>query len=309
MIAGGAVAAPKGCTMKFVKMNGAGNDYVYFDLMGEYLAHEEELIRAIPRVSDRHFGVGGDGVVFLMPSRVADVRMRMFNLDGSEGKMCGNALRCIGKLAYERGYVKSTSLTVETASGIKTLDLFVEDDVCVGASAGMGKAYFAADEVPIDTAKLPAGFAPVATEACGDVYTDIPLSSGGKSWSGVAVSMGNPHIVIFTDENVDTLNLEKYGAPLETDPLFPDKTNVEFVNVVSPTELKMRVWERGSGETLACGTGSCATVSAAVAKGICRAGDEVSVVLRGGVLKVTYNADGVTMSGGAEINFTGDVTI
>lgn len=295
--------------MEFVKMNGAGNDYVYFDLTKEDArAHEDELIRAIPHVSDRHFGVGGDGVVFIMPSDVADVRMRMFNLDGSEGKMCGNAIRCVGKYAYDSGYARKERLTVETASGIKTLALSVEDGVCTGAEVDMGRAAFEAKDIPLDESRLPAGYAPAET-ACGRVWKDIPVESGGREWKGTAVSMGNPHFVIFTDEDVSALDLERYGKPLETHPLFPDKVNVEFVNVLSPVRLRMRVWERGSGETMACGTGSCATVAAAVANGICKEGSSVEVVLRGGTLKIVYGADGVKMTGGAEINFKGDVRI
>lgn len=295
--------------MEFVKMNGAGNDYVYFDLTKEdALAREEELIRAIPRISDRHFGVGGDGVVFVMPSAVADVRMRMFNLDGSEGKMCGNAIRCVGKYVYDSGYARKERLTVETASGIKTLSLVLSGGVCTGAEVDMGRAVFAAKEIPLDESRLPAGYAPAET-VCGKVWNDIPVSSGGKERKGTAVSMGNPHFVIFTDEDVDALDLETCGKPLETHPLFPDKVNVEFVNVLSPVRLKMRVWERGSGETMACGTGSCATVAAAVANGICKEGSSVDVELRGGTLKIVYGADGVKMTGGAEINFKGDVRI
>lgn len=295
--------------MEFVKMNGAGNDYVYFDLTKEdALAREEELIRAIPRISDRHFGVGGDGVVFVMPSAVADVRMRMFNLDGSEGKMCGNAIRCVGKYAYDSGYAKKEKLTVETASGIKTLSLVLSGGVCTGAEVDMGRAVFAAKEIPLDESRLPAGYAPAET-VCGKVWNDVPVSSGGKERKGTAVSMGNPHFVIFTDEDVDALDLEACGKPLETHPLFPDKVNVEFVNVLSPVRLKMRVWERGSGETMACGTGSCATVAAAVANGICKEGASVDVELRGGTLKIVYGADSVKMTGGAEINFKGDVRI
>lgn len=296
--------------MEFVKMNGCGNDYVYFDLTKPQIAAgEEAIIAAIPEISDRHFGVGGDGVVLIMPSDTADVRMRMFNLDGSEGKMCGNAIRCVGKYAYDTGIVHSRDITVQTASGIKRLALAVTDGVCTGATVDMGKAVFEAAKIPLDESKLPDGYVPVYCGVCGKVWKDVPVSSGGKTWKGTAVSMGNPHFVIFTDEDVDTLDLEKYGKPLETHPLFPDKVNVEFVNAVSHGVLKMRVWERGSGETMACGTGSCATVAAAVAGGICAAGEETEVVLRGGVLKITYGADGVKMTGGAEINFTGDVKL
>ena len=271
-------------------------------------AHERDIIAAIPRISDRHFGVGGDGVVLIMPSACADVRMRMFNLDGSEGKMCGNAIRCVGKYAYDTGLVKEKNITVETASGVKTLTLFAENGVCTGAAVDMGRAEFGAADIPVDTDRLPDGFLP-SRSVCGEVMRGVPVESGGRTWLGTAVSMGNPHFVIFTDDDLDGFDLEKYGKPLETHPLFPDKVNVEFVNVLSPTRLRMRVWERGSGETMACGTGSCATVAAAVANGICAHDTEIEVELRGGTLKIAYHADGVTMTGGAEINFTGDVKL
>ena len=165
--------------MKFVKMNGCGNDYVYFDLFDEYVrAHERDIIAAIPRISDRHFGVGGDGVVLIMPSACADVRMRMFNLDGSEGKMCGNAIRCVGKYAYDTGLVKEKNLTVETASGVKTLTLFAENGVCTGAAVDMGRAEFGAADIPVDTDRLPDGFLP-SRSVCGEVVRDVPVVAGG----------------------------------------------------------------------------------------------------------------------------------
>ncbi len=188
-------------------MNGCGNDYVYFDLTShEAAAKGGEIIAAVPAISDRHFGVGGDGVVLILPSGVADVRMRMFNADGSEGKMCGNAIRCVGKYAYEAGLTEGrTSMTVETASGVKKLSLIVEDGMCAGASVDMGRAVFEAKDIPLDESFLPDGYLPADTPF-GRVWSGVPVSAYGQTWTGTAVSMGNPHFVIFTDENVEALD-------------------------------------------------------------------------------------------------------
>ena len=296
--------------MKFVKMNGCGNDYVYFDLIArEAAARGGEVIAAVPAISDRHFGVGGDGVVLILPSGVADVRMRMFNADGSEGKMCGNAIRCVGKYAYETGLTEGrTSMTVETASGVKRLSLIVDDGVCTGASVDMGRAVFEAKDIPLDESFLPDGYTPAETPF-GRVWSGVPVRAFGRTWVGTAVSMGNPHFVVFTDENVETLELDKMGRLIETHHLFPERVNAEFVNILSPARFRMRVWERGSGETMACGTGSCAVAAAAVACGILREGAAAEIVLNGGTLSVVFTSDGVTMTGGAEKNFEGEYAI
>ena len=203
--------------MKFVKMNGCGNDYVYFDLTSREAAERGgEIIAAVPAISDRHFGVGGDGVVLILPSGVADVRMRMFNADGSEGKMCGNAIRCVGKYAYETGLTDGrTSMTVETASGVKKLSLIVKDGVCTGASVDMGRAVFEAKDIPLDESFLPEGYTPAETPF-GRVWSGVPVRAFGRMWVGTAVSMGNPHFVVFTDENVEALELDKMGKLIET---------------------------------------------------------------------------------------------
>lgn len=296
--------------MKFVKMNGCGNDYVYFDLTSrEAAARGGEVIAAVPAISDRHFGVGGDGVVLILPSGVADVRMRMFNADGSEGKMCGNAIRCVGKYAYETGLTEGrTSMTVETASGVKRLSLIVDDGVCTGASVDMGRAVFEAKDIPLDESFLPDGYTPAETPF-GRVWSGVPVRAFGRTWVGTAVSMGNPHFVVFTDENVEALELDKVGKLIETHHLFPERVNAEFVNILSPARFRMRVWERGSGETMACGTGSCAVAAAAVACGILREGAAAEIVLNGGTLSVVFTSDGVTMTGGAEKNFEGEYAI
>lgn len=296
--------------MKFVKMNGCGNDYVYFDLTSrEAAAKGGAIIDAVPAISDRHFGVGGDGVVLILPSGVADVRMRMFNADGSEGKMCGNAIRCVGKYAYETGLTDGrASMTVETASGVKRLSLIVDDGVCTGASVDMGRAVFEAKDIPLDESFLPDGYTPAETPF-GRVWSGVPVRALGRTWVGTAVSMGNPHFVVFTDENVETLELDKVGKLIETHHLFPERVNAEFVNILSPARFRMRVWERGSGETMACGTGSCAVAAAAVACGILREGAAAEIVLNGGTLSVVFTSDGVTMTGGAEKNFEGEYAI
>lgn len=296
--------------MKFVKMNGCGNDYVYFDLTArEAAARGGEVIAAVPAISDRHFGVGGDGVVLILPSGVADVRMRMFNADGSEGKMCGNAIRCVGKYVYETGLTEGrASMTVETASGVKRLSLIVDDGVCTGASVDMGRAVFEAKDIPLDESFLPDGYTPAETPF-GRVWSGVPVRAFGRTWVGTAVSMGNPHFVVFTDENVETLELDKVGKLIETHHLFPERVNAEFVNILSPARFRMRVWERGSGETMACGTGSCAVAAAAVACGILREGAAAEIVLNGGTLSVVFTSDGVTMTGGAEKNFEGEYAI
>ncbi len=267
--------------LKFTKMHGLGNDYIYFDCVrGETPADPQALS---VRLSDRHFGVGGDGIVLIMPSEKADFRMRMFNADGSEGAMCGNASRCIAKYVCDRGLTSKKLVTLETLSGIKTLDIQEKDGAAQSVTVDMGKP------------KTGAVMQPISAE-CGDfLYT--------------FVDMGNPHCVIFTDTPVDELDIERVGRPLENHEFFPDRANVEFVNVTDGGNLKMRVWERGSGETLACGTGACATVTAAVVNGISPMNEEVRVHLKGGVLTITYDGERVLMTGPAEFVFDGEVEV
>ena len=276
--------------MKFTKMHGIGNDYIYFNCFEETVENPEELSI---RLSDRHFGVGGDGIVLIMPSEVADFRMRMFNADGSEGKMCGNATRCIGKYVYDKGLTDKTRITLETLSGIKILDLDVRDGEVNKVTVDMGKANFKAEEIPVVSA------APEVVEK--------ELTVGDRTDKITCVSMGNPHCVIFT-EDIDSLELEKIGPGYENNPMFPERINTEFVEFVDPHTLRMRVWERGSGETLACGTGACATVSAAVKTGRCPAEEFVTVKLIGGDLEIMYKNDGsVIMKGPAAFSFEGEI--
>lgn len=276
--------------MKFTKMHGIGNDYIYFNCFEETVENPEELSI---RLSDRHFGVGGDGIVLIMPSEVADFRMRMFNADGSEGKMCGNATRCIGKYVYDKGLTDKTCITLETLSGIKILDLDVRDGEVNKVTVDMGKANFKAEEIPVVSAT------PEVVEK--------ELTVGDRTDKITCVSMGNPHCVIFT-EGIDKLELEKIGPGYENHPMFPERINTEFVEFVDPHTLRMRVWERGSGETLACGTGACATVSAAVKTGRCPAEEFVTVKLIGGDLEIMYKNDGtVIMKGPAAFSFEGEI--
>ena len=276
---------------KFYKMQGIGNDYIYFDCMHEPIDNPEEL--AI-RLSDRHFGIGGDGVILLCPSDVADCRMRMFNLDGSEGKMCGNGIRCVGKLAHDLGYVKGDSVKIETLSGIKTLSLNIGADgkVC-SAKVDMGAPV-------LDGEKIPSTYR-------GEKVVNAPIEVGRKTFGATLVSMGNPHCVVFEDP--DTVGLEHYGPLFERYTAFPERVNTEFVRVIDRGRLKMRVWERGSGETLACGTGACASAVAAVLNGYCDKNSEISVFLLGGELRITYTDETVFMEGAATLVFTGEIEI
>ncbi len=275
--------------MRFTKMQGAGNDYVYINCFEETVEDPAGLAR---RISDRHFGVGSDGLVLICPSQTADCRMRMFNADGSEGEMCGNAIRCVGKFVYEHGLLKSTrqaekkearesfELTVETLGGIKNLKLWVEDGRVPWATVDMGE--------PRLTSLLP--------EA---------IIIDGEAMEFVGISVGNPHAVYFRDD-IDSLDLNRIGPVYETHPRFPDRVNSEFVQVVDRGHVRMRVWERGSGETLACGTGATACAVACVLMGYTEA--SVEVELRGGSLMIWWDrgTNRVYMKGPAEEVFHGE---
>lgn len=277
--------------MKFYKMHGIGNDYIYFDCMKEELPDPEAVAM---RLSDRHFGIGGDGIILLCPSKIADCKMRMFNADGSEGKMCGNGVRCVGKLAHDLGYVNGNTCRIETLSGIKTLEFTLDGAGKVAsAKVDMGAAI-------LDGEKIPSTFK-------GSKVVNAPLTVDGEEYKVTLVSMGNPHCVVFRDP--DNLNLEELGKKFENNPAFPERINTEFVKVIKRNELKMRVWERGSGETLACGTGACASAVAAVLNGFCDKGEEITVHLLGGELKIFYTDETVYMTGGATLVFTGEINL
>ena len=273
-------------------MHGAGNDYIYFDCMKSEIENPIELAR---RLSDRHFSIGGDGIILLCPSTIADVKMRMFNADGSEGKMCGNGIRCVGKLAHDLGYIKYSKCSVETLSGVKTLQLTVEKDGKVSnVMVDMGLPLLNGENIP-STFK-------------GEQIVAEPLEVDGEVYSVTLVNMGNPHCVVFV-ENPDSLNLENLGKKFENHPAFPERVNTEFVSVTGRNRIRMRVWERGSGETLACGTGACASAVAAVLNGFCGKNEEITVSLSGGDLAVTYTDKAVYLCGAATLVFTGNIDL
>lgn len=278
--------------LNFTKMHGAGNDYVYVNCFKEKVDNPEKLSIFI---SDRHFGIGSDGLVLIMPSEVADFRMRMFNADGSEGMMCGNATRCIGKYVFDNNLTDKTEITLETKSGIKKLKLTVEDGKVSYVQVDMGKAILLPKDIPVKSDL--------------DIFVSQPVEVDGKSVNLTCVSMGNPHAVLFT-KDIDNLELEKIAPSFENHELFPERVNTEFVEVIDANTLKMRVWERGSGETFACGTGACATAVAAVLNGFCKKDEEITVHLRGGDLIIVYKTDGaVLMTGTATKVFDGTIEI
>lgn len=279
--------------LRFTKMHGISNDYVYISTFDQ---PEEDWEQLAIRLSDRRTGIGGDGIILVCPSEVADAKMRIFNADGSEGKMCGNGIRCVGKFVYDKGLVPpdKTTVTIDTLSGIKTLELTVRDGKAQSARVDMGAAILSPADIPV--------------KYDGDRMIDVPLEVDGKTWNVTAVSMGNPHCVTFVDD-VDSLALEKLGPHFENHPVFPERVNTEFVRVIDDHTLQMRVWERGSGETWACGTGACATAVAACLNGYCQKGDDITVRLRGGDLVIRYTDDTVIMTGPASTVFEGEVEI
>ena len=276
--------------MKFTKMHGLGNDYIYVNGFEEHPANLPALARSL---SDRHFGIGADGLVVIAPSDIADFRMIMFNADGSQGAMCGNAARCIGKYVYDRGMTRKTAVTLETLSGVKTLLLNVQGGKVVSVRVDMG-------EPVLDCARVPCLLG-------SGVVRRAPIEALGRTFAITPVSTGNPHGVIFLEEPVEDFDLRRYGPVLECHPVFPQKANIEFVNVLSRDRLRMRVWERGSGVTMACGTGSCAAL---VAASLCGLADRrAHVVLDGGELVDEWDeATGhVFMTGPATHVFDGEV--
>ena len=278
--------------LKFTKMHGISNDYVYVNGFDQTVENPEQVSVF---VSDRHTGIGSDGLVMILPSGRADLRMRMFNADGSEGAMCGNATRCIGKYAYEHGLVRRENMTLETKSGIKNLSLTVEDGKVVSVKVDMGKAILKPADIP--------------TLFQGEAAVRQSIEADGETYEVTCVSMGNPHAVIFVDD-VKGLDLDRIGPGLERHPMFPERINTEFVRVMDRHNLEMRVYERGSGETWACGTGACASVVAAVLCGYADRDEDVTVHLRGGDLVIRYAQDGtVFMTGPATHVFDGEIEI
>ena len=279
-------------TFRFTKMHGAGNDYIYVDCTEKMLTNINETAR---KVSDRHFGIGSDGLVLICKSDKADFRMDMYNSDGSQAEMCGNATRCVGKYVHDKGLTDKTTITLETLAGIKILELNLADDGTVKTvRVNMGAPELVPKNIPIDSEK--------------DRFIMEPVEVCGKEYKVTGVSMGNPHAVTYIDDT-DSLEIEKIGPEFETHKLFPKKINTEFAQIVDRNTIKMRVWERGAGETLACGTGACATLVASTLNGF--VDGEADLVLLGGTLHIKWDKDdnNVYMTGPAEFVFDGEITI
>ncbi len=281
-------------TLSFTKMHGCGNHYIYINCFEEPVPEDPAALSV--RLSEPHFGIGSDGLILILPSEKADAKMRIFNADGSEGKMCGNGVRCVGKYLFDHGMTNGrTTITIDTLSGLKTLTMQTENGKATVARVDMGAAILTPKDIPVKSENNSA--------------IDIPLVIDEKVYHITCVSMGNPHCVIFQKENVETLDLERIGPAFENHPMFPDKINTEFVNVLKDGSLRMRVWERGSGETWACGTGSCAVGVAACLTGRAEKNTDITVHLRGGDLKIRYTGETVFMTGAAVTVFEGTIEI
>lgn len=278
--------------MKFTKMHGIGNDYIYVNCMKETV---EEPSKLAVKLSDRHFGAGSDGLILIRQSKKADFEMEMYNADGSRGEMCGNGIRCVGKYVYEKGLTDKTSVSIETLAGIKQLELIVKDQKVAEVCVEMGKPQFAADKIPVIS----------------DLKEVInsPLTVNGKEYLVTCVSVGNPHCVVFLKEDVRELDIKAIGPFFENHKNFPKRINTEFINVLDEKTLRMRVWERGSGETMACGTGACAAAAAAVVNGLTK--EDVTVHLLGGDLTIKWNRkeDMIYMTGEAAEVYEGEIFV
>ena len=279
--------------MKFTKMHGCGNDYVYFDCTKESIADESA---AAIKLSDRHFGIGGDGIIIIKKGTKADFEMVMYNADGTRGAMCGNGIRCVAKYVYDKGLTKNTSISIESMGAVKYIDVTVDGGEVVSATVDMGAPSLKASDIPV---------------ICDcDRAVDYPITVDGVEYRMTCVSMGNPHAVVFIDRSPRDFDLEGVGRKFETNEIFPDRTNTEFIRVVDRKNLEMRVWERGSGETLACGTGACASAVAAIVNGLCD--NDVTVHLLGGDLQISWNGDegdSVFMTGPATTVFEGEISL
>ena len=276
--------------LQFTKMHGLGNDYVYMDAINQKIENRSELAKF---VSDRHFGIGSDGLILICPSEKADFRMQMFNQDGSEAEMCGNGIRCVGKFVYDKGLTNKETITVETLAGIKTLEMKTKNGKIESVRVDMGEPILDAEKIPVISKENP--------------VKNLKLSEDNKEFTFTCVSMGNPHAVTFIKEDVNKFDVCKYGAKLEINNAFPKKANIEFINIIDNKTLKMRVWERGAGETLACGTGACASTVATILNGYTTR--EVIVHLLGGDLKIKWdeNDNHVYMTGSATTVFEGKI--
>ena len=274
--------------LEFVKMHGLGNDYVYMDAINQIIKDRNELAK---KVSDRHFGIGSDGLILICKSNIADFRMQMFNSDGTEAEMCGNGIRCVGKFVYDNGFTNKKKLTIETLAGIKKLELITKNEKVEAVKVDMGEPILEPEKIPVISKEIP--------------VNDLNLNIIDKNLKFTCVSMGNPHAITFIDENVNEFDVEKYGRLVEINEVFPKKTNVEFINIINKNKIKMRVWERGAGETLACGTGACASAVAAIINGY--TDRNIIVELLGGTLEIEWNKNDnhIYMTGPAKIVFKG----
>lgn len=279
--------------MIFTKMHGAGNDYVYVNCFEEDIENIEQTAK---QVSDRHFGIGSDGLVLILPSLVADFKMDMYNADGSQGKMCGNAIRCVAKYVYDNKMTDKKDIAIETLSGIKNIKVYTENDKVTTATVNMGEPILRAKDIP--------------TTFDDEMVIDKTINVAGVDVEVTCVSMGNPHCVIFAP-NVSDLMLDRIGPDFENFEAFPDRINTEFVELIGENTIKMRVWERGSGETLACGTGACASVVASILCGHCKKDTDIKVILLGGELVIKWDSKSgdVFMTGPATTVFTGEIDI
>lgn len=277
--------------MKFTKMQGLGNDYVYVNCFKETIENPPEMAK---KVSNRNFGIGSDGLIMINPSDVADFEMEMYNADGSRSEMCGNGIRCVGKYVYDYGLTEKEHISVETLAGIKYLDLTVEDGKVKLVKVDMGSPELVPENIPI--------------VADGDRVIDEPINVNGTEYRMTGVSMGNPHAVVYV-EDVKGLDIETIGPAFENHERFPNRVNTEFVKVLDRNTVEMRVWERGSGETMACGTGACAVAVACILNGFTE--DKVTVKLLGGDLQIEWDkeADKVYMTGPAEVSFDGEINL
>lgn len=277
--------------MKFTKMHGCGNDYVYVNCFEETVENPGLVSK---KISDRHFGIGSDGLILICPSNIADFRMEMYNSDGSEGAMCGNGVRCIAKYVYDYGLTDKTYVSLETKAGIKYLDMTVKDGKVAMVKVDMGAPITKPDQIPAISDK--------------EIIVDEPITVDGQEYRITCVSMGNPHGVVFVDDT-DSIDIEKIGPKFEHHEMFPDRTNTEFIQIIDRNNIKMRVWERGAGETLACGTGTCASVYACILNGLTE--KSVDVHLLGGCIHIDYDEEKNTiyMTGSAEVAFDGEIKL
>ncbi len=277
--------------LNFSKMQGCGNDYIFFDCFKQKVNNPEKLSI---KLSNRHYGIGGDGIILVCPSSIADAKMRMFNADGSEGKMCGNGIRCVGKYLYDNDMVSSDYIKIETLSGIKTLKLNKVDNIVTGLTVNMGKVKFNSKDIPVNINK--------------NKIINESIFLNNNYYNITCISLGNPHCVIFC-EDLKNLNIKKESSLFENSPLFPDGVNIEFIKITDKNTIEMRVWERGSSETLACGTGACAAVVAATENGFFEKGNNIKVKLKGGNLLIKYTDDSVYLTGNAEKIFEGVIKV